>query len=228
MTRFAAYTSDSSTDEEEISLETQKKRSQTPFDDVDEDSSGSDESEISSSSESGLSETFEDELINSPPRQSGRTKPKGRNALLEDENGDIQHVHETDKQASPGSTSSRSSPGAKSNRAYHGDPTVIPWAQLVGVDAQKLHVMQASLFRTQDHAAALNALNQAPKDNSPSKGLESGVTGRKHRRDSDGDALRYDSREVGMFYNSLCPGGFNFIVARFIWPCHRTCRFSTL
>lgn len=212
MTRFAAYSSDSSTDEEEeISREpvSQKRRSQAPPDDVDddEDSSGSDEGETSSSSDSEPSEMLEDELINSPPRRPGKTKPKDRNALVEDENGEIQYVHEMDKRASPGSASSRSSPGAKSNPGYHGDPTVIPWAQLVGVDAQKMHVMQASLFRTQDEAVALRALNQAPKGKSPATRLEVNMkvhtTGRKHRRDSDGDALRYDSREVGMFNDSF-------------------------
>jgi nuclear pore complex protein Nup98-Nup96 len=212
MTRFAAYSSGSSTEEEEeISREhvSQKRRSQAPADDVDDDddySSGSDEGETTSSSDSEPSEMLEGELINSPPRRPGRTKPKNPNALVEDENGEIQYAHEMDKRASPGSTSSRSSPGAKSNPGYHGDPTVIPWAQLVGVDAQKMHVMQASLFRTQDEAAALGVLNQAPKGKGPATRLEvdmKATTGRKHRRDSGGDALRYDSREVCMFNDSL-------------------------
>lgn len=211
MTRFAAYSSGSSTDEEEeISRESvsQKRRSQAPPDDVDDDddSSGSDEGETTSSSDSEPSEMLEGELINSPPRRPGRTKPKDRNALVEDENGEIQYAHEMDKRASPGSTSSRSSPGAKSNPGYHGDPTVIPWAQLVGVDAQKMHVMQASLFRTQDEAAALRVLNQPPKGKGSATRLEvnmKATTGRKHRRDSGGDALRYDSREVCMFNDSL-------------------------
>ena len=205
MTRFAAYSSESSSEEEEIKPQTPavsyKGRSQLLDDDADEDDgdgSESEESESSSSSGSEPSEMQEDELLTSPPRPHGRSKTKDKNALMEDENGDMRYAHEIDKRVSPGSASSRSSPGSRVHPGPRGDPTIIPWAQQIGVESQRMHVMQASLFRNQEETAVLKAMNQPVKPKGPAIRLESDArtTNRKHRRDSDGDAIRYDSREV--------------------------------
>ena len=203
MTRFAAYSSESSSDEEEVIPQKQsvlhKGRSQiSRADQDDEDASESEESESSSSSGSEPPEIHEDDLQTSPPRLHGRSKGKDRNALVEDERGEIRFVHEIDKRASPGSVSSRSSPGSRAHNVRQGDPTIIPWAQQIGVDSQRMHVMQASLFRSQEEAAALRALNQPPKTKEPAVRLLADKS-RKHRRDSDGDAMRYDSREVSEY-----------------------------
>lgn len=209
MTRFAAYSSESSSDEEEDIPQKQvvlnKARSQIPHaEQDDEDGSESEGSESSSSSDSEPPEIHEDDLRTSPPRSHGRSKAKDRNALVEDERGEIRFVHEIDKRTSPASVSSRSSPGSRAHSVRQGDPTIIPWAQQIGVDSQRMHVMQASLFRSQEEAAALRALNQPSKKKGPAVRLEADKS-RKHRRDSDGDAMRYDSREVSEYNCKLRP-----------------------
>jgi len=219
MTRFAAYSSESSSEEEEEKPQTPtvffKGRSQLPNDDADEDDgdgSDSEGSESSSSSGSEPSEMQEDELITSPPRQHGN-----KNALVEDENGDIRYAHEIDKRVSPGSASSRSSPGSR-HTGPRGDTSIIPWAQQIGVDSQRMHVMQASLFRNQEEAAVLKAVTQVVKPKGPAARLEADVrtTSRKHRRDSEGDAMRYDSREVRVLITFLCSDLFRSLVAAFV------------
>lgn len=190
MTRFRAYSSASrsSDDEEEVNASPktpEKLPSRTPSNVEDEQLS---ESESSSSSSS--SEMQEDELIPSPsPR--GR-KPKS-NALVEDENGDMRFAHEVHVRVSPPSSSSSLPSPPRANATNRGDPTIIPWAQQVGVDAQKMHVMQTALFRMPEEAAALKALGEPAK--TPGLVLDKFVN-RKHSRDSDGDGLRVDSREV--------------------------------
>jgi nuclear pore complex protein Nup98-Nup96 len=225
MTRFAAYSSESSSEEEEIQPQTPtvffKGRSQRPNVDADDgdedDGSDSEESESSSSSGSEPSEMQEDELLTSPPRPHGKSKAKDKSALVEDDNGDVRYAHEVDKRVSPGSASSRSSPGSKVHPGSRGDPTIIPWAQQIGVESQRMHVMQASLFRNQEEAAALKTMNQSVKPKGPAIRLETDArtTSRKHRRDSDGDAMRYDSREVSIA--SLHSDLVNTLAAAFVW-----------
>ncbi len=78
--------------------------------------------------------------------------------------------------------------------------------------------MQASLFRNQEEAAALKAMTQPAKPKGPAVRLETGAktTSRKHRRDSDGDAMRYDSREVSVLIPFLCSDLFSSLVAAFV------------
>ncbi|KAJ7746928.1 nuclear protein 96-domain-containing protein [Mycena maculata] len=107
------------------------------------------------------------------------TRPRPWNGFVEDENGDIVYAHEVSR------------PRA--------DPTLIPWAQHVGVDAQKMHVMQTSLFRVPEEAAAMRAIEkpgrlhlQVPQS-----------LNRKHSRDSDGDGLRFESKERASFAHDI-------------------------
>lgn len=73
------------------------------------------------------------------------------------------------------------------------DPSLIPRAQQLGVDPQRMHVMQASLFRTEDDIEGVPTRHKA---------LASTLSlARKHSRDSDGEGLRQDSQQV-----SVCPG----------------------
>jgi nuclear pore complex protein Nup98-Nup96 len=192
MARFRAYASDSSDDGNASESEDPKRVSA-------EDDEGECESDQESSS-SSASEMHEDELL--PSRIPRRPKSK-RNALVEDEDGEIRYADEVNDRRpavrvshASSSSSSSSSSTSPPPRTAHGDPTIIPWAQHVGVDPQKMHVMQTSLFRMPEEAAALKAMNQPSRSNLriPLQPLN-----RKHSRDSDGDGLRVDSREVCLF-----------------------------
>jgi nuclear pore complex protein Nup98-Nup96 len=190
MARFRAYASDSSDDDSASEPENTKHPQHVA--EKDENDSESD----SESSSSSSSEMHEDELTSSRTRR--RPKPK-RNALVEDEDGEIRYANEMDDdrrpavRVSPASSSSSSSSTPLPPRTAHGDPTIIPWAQHVGVDPQKMHVMQTSLFRMPEEAAALKAMNEPARTNLriPLQPLN-----RKHSRDSDGDGLRVEFREV--------------------------------
>jgi len=72
------------------------------------------------------------------------------------------------------------------------DPSLIPRAQQLGVEPQRMHVMQASLFGLGD------GLEGVPTRH---KGLALSTSlclSRKHSRDSDGEGLRQDSQQVRM------------------------------
>ncbi|KAF9051437.1 nuclear protein 96-domain-containing protein [Panaeolus papilionaceus] len=218
MARFTALASDDSSSDEEtpqvVSAQAVKKSPQPASSEpeVDHDSDEDEEAEVeeeSSSSDSESSEMDPDELLSSPPRRAARRT--GRNALVEDENGEIQFAHEADREGSPASQSSGSrSPAAEQTRErYRGNPTVIPWAQRVGVDAQKMHVMQTALFRMPEEAAALKEMNDTNRVSASRIKLDlagkvSGV-GRKHSRESDHDAMRNDSRERASFAHDIEP-----------------------
>src|ERR1700683_3693957 len=138
MARFSANITDSSEDEDDLYLnqsqEPPKKpeQSRPPLPPPVEDEEDSDEEPSSSSS--SASEMQEDELITSPRR---KRPVQSRNALIEDDDGEIRYAHEVTKRA----------PSKKAPPRQRGDPTSIPWAQQLRVDAQKMHVMQTSLFR---------------------------------------------------------------------------------
>ncbi|KAJ3813268.1 nuclear protein 96-domain-containing protein [Lentinula aff. lateritia] len=70
------------------------------------------------------------------------------------------------------------------------DRNLAPRAQIAGVDSQRMHVMQTSLFRMPEEAAALKEMNQIA--DSPFPKLT--PTLRKHGRESDGDIRSWDTR----------------------------------
>jgi len=194
MARFSANITDSSEDEDELYLDQpqelpkQTERSRAPLPPPAEDDEDSDEDAASSSSSS--SEMQEDELMTSPPRKH---PIQTQNALIEDDDGEIRYAHEIH---------SRQTPFKKSPpKQQRGDPTIIPWAQQIGVDAQKMHVMQTSLFRMPEEATAMKAMKQTPTMSAKRLLLPPQPMNRKHSRDSDGDGLRMDPREVS---GSLC------------------------
>ncbi|KAG1753592.1 nuclear protein 96-domain-containing protein [Suillus paluster] len=88
--------------------------------------------------------------------------------------------------------------------AQREDIAVIPWARQVGVDAQKMHVMQTSLFRIPEEAVAIKAMNRATR---PHFKLPPTVR-RKHSRDSIGDGLRVDSQERASFAHDIEPPAY--------------------
>lgn len=189
MARFTAYTSDSSSSDEEVEEIIPQKpshRSPTPTRKSPRRvESDSEEDEESSSSDLDI------EDLSSPVR--------GKNALVETEDGDIQYVHEVRGAGARANANASVSSPPRTRRALNlGDPTIIPWAQHVGVDAQKMHVMQTSLFRMPEEAAALRVLKETAPRPATIKldvGKHPGMN-RKHSRDSDGEGLRIDSREV--------------------------------
>ena len=74
------------------------------------------------------------------------------------------------------------------------DPSLIPRAHQLGVEPQRMHVMQATLFRPGDGVEGVPPRHKAlalP----PSLSMS-----RKHSRDSDGEGLRQDSQPV-----RVCP-----------------------
>jgi nuclear pore complex protein Nup98-Nup96 len=208
MVRFTAYNSDtgSDTSEGEDNLTSSKEPLRAagvvePEPDVESDADdGSDDG--SSSSSSSSSEMQEEELRSSPPARRKKSSKQDRNALVEDENGEIRFAHEVRVRVSPASSSDSSPPAKTHLNNPRDDPTIIPWAKHVGVDAQTMHVMQTSLFRMPEEAAALKALQQVPKPTAVRLDVSARnqTVNRKHSRDSDGDGLRIDSREVGFFY----------------------------
>ncbi|KAG5220771.1 ubiquitin-conjugating enzyme [Salix suchowensis] len=109
------------------------------------------EDESNSGSDSFMEE---DELVKSPPPQ----KRFARSALVQNKSGDYRYAHESEDESEDEASSSSDSPPP--TRARVGDPSLIPWAQQVGVDAQKMLVMQTSLFRMPEEAAALKEIEK--------------------------------------------------------------------
>ena len=153
---------------------------------VDED----DEEEDTEEEEEEGDEMDEDERAVSPLRSSRKTR---NHALVEDSDGEIQYEHSRPRSHSP--TSSESD----FDEPHHMDNSVAPWAQRVGMDAQKMHVMQTSLFRMPEEVAALQEMNKPTR---PRFRLSPSVA-RKHSRESVGEA-RLDSQEVGTFCATGC------------------------
>lgn len=120
--------------------------------------------------------------------------------LRDSEDSDMYTEPEQDEE----DNSSVSSASPPPNAARLADPTLIPWARDIGVDPQKMHVMQATLFRLPEEAAAMQEVSRQQE---PRRRLIPPATiGRKHSRDSEGEGLRADSRQVcnlNSFYCSL-------------------------
>lgn len=197
MTRFRAYASDSSSSSSEDEEEIKKVQSRRVDDDSESEESEEDvdeEDEESSDGSMSSSEMLEHELV------YGKSRRRRRTALVEDENGDMQLEgdDDEDERSSSGSSSHSESLGP---RGVPGDPNIIPWARQIGVDAQKMHVMQASLFSGPGEAAALKAINDA-KPRHKALALQPSLN-RKHSRDSDGDGIRNESRERASFDDTI-------------------------
>lgn len=206
MVRFTAYNTDSgsnTSDDEDDHTSSREPPRATGIVEP-EPNAESDVDDEPSSSSSSSSEMQEEELCSSPPARRKNSRKQDRNTLVEDENCDI-HIphHQVHVRVSPASSNNSSPPAKTSLNNPRDDPTIIPWAKHVGVDAQTMHVMQTSLFRMPEEAAALKALQQVPKPMTTVRldiNTRNQTVNRKHSRDSDGDGLRIESREVGFFY----------------------------
>ncbi|KAG7091970.1 hypothetical protein E1B28_008359 [Marasmius oreades] len=181
MAKFSAYLSDSDEDEqleEDIPTKTDSSHEQR---DVIEPDQLSAEEESSSSSD-----LQEDEL-----RMRGREDSSSEHE--DDEEEDDYEDREDDREEDRRVFTSR------------GDPTLTARARNVGVDPQRMHVMQTSLFRLPEEAAALKALSQPQASRalslrSPTKKQQ---LSRKHSRDSEGDTFRLDARERASFAHDV-------------------------
>ncbi|KAI0332827.1 hypothetical protein GY45DRAFT_1245970 [Cubamyces sp. BRFM 1775] len=120
----------------------------------------------------------------------------------EDEPADEESEEEESEDDTRGRRTLQLKPGARGQRGPPGDPTIIPWAREIGVDPQKMHVMQTSLFRMPEEERALKALNQPQ---SRRRLLLTSNLSRKHSRDSEGDGLRADSRQRASFAHDIEP-----------------------
>jgi nuclear pore complex protein Nup98-Nup96 len=185
MGRFTAYTSDISDDEDDdIHISSDDRPPSQPPPEAEEEEGSDSESSSSTSSD----EMHEDELTRSPPRKAKTT----RNALVQDEDGEIRYSHEVD--------GSHGRPMSSSPPLMREEP--IPWAQQVGVDPQRMHVMQASLFRVPEEAEAMRAANKPKR----SAWVLPQSLNRKHSRGSDGGGLRAEPREVRQNFILGLPG----------------------
>jgi nuclear pore complex protein Nup98-Nup96 len=210
MARFSANTGDDSDSDSDgdtqILIENEYQYPDVPEpieeeEEEEEEEEGESESDADSSPSASLtsseSDLHEDDLLPSPSRRKQPT----RNALIhDDDDGEIHYAHEVNGL----NQSSAPQPSAR----LRADPSVIPWARQVGVDAQKMHVMQTSFFRVPEEAAALSAMNQPQR---PHRVVHP-VLHRKHSRDSEGDVLRIDSREVrcGVRWASMFGSSLDF------------------
>ena len=195
MARFSALASDTSEDDEQYATSPPKKhpqpktRSAFPpprVQRVDEDA------EMASDSESSRAD---EEELHSDSSQLGANKqrPFGRTGAgiypTEDpEEGEGEGEGEEESGDSSASSSDELLPEHR-----RGNSSIIPWAQRIGVDPQKMHVMQASLFRGPETAETLKQLNAEKPDRAR---LTPNGLHRKHSRDSEGDGLRTVAQEV--------------------------------
>jgi nuclear pore complex protein Nup98-Nup96 len=195
MARFSTVTSDDSDSDKIEYLEDEIHLAPVPEQEHD-----ADEEESASGSSTSDSDMHEDDLL---PRGEQSDDSEEEEEEEEEENDDDtvevqdgQDENHEDDAARPRmqlepfveSPSLTIPPSAKTRT----DNSIIPWAQQIGVNAQKMHVMQTSLFRMPEEAAALKAVDQPMR----SRRLMARPLNRKHSRESDGDAARFESREV--------------------------------
>jgi len=224
MARFAALDLDSGSDssEEEVQKPSLRRPPTPPSPPkrrlgvLEEDDEGDDEaSEVSDElheeeeEESGMDE---DDVGESPPRH--RQRAVKQSALVEGEDGEFRFGHELEPRASTSTTSH--SPPTTRYRPLD-DPTVIPWAQQIGLDAAKVKQMQASMFKDHDVGGASSTSRAGPGQKHKLPVVKPFALQRKHSRDSEGDGLRHDSQEVRFCSLLGPPFLMRLNVARVFW-----------
>jgi len=155
-------------------------------------------------SDSGSSRADEEdgEEEEDPPSDSSRVSARA---------GGGTYANEEQEEDEESGESSRSSLEAMLPEHRRGDPSIIPWAQRIGIDPQKMHVMHASLFPGPESAdAPKQQLNTEKTDRSR---LTPNELHRKHSRDSEGEGLRAATREVCLSVFVKCHRMGPFIVS---------------
>jgi nuclear pore complex protein Nup98-Nup96 len=193
MARFTALPSDTSEDEKYAASPPRKppqSRSHPIFPPlrvhpVDEDA------EMASDSGSSRADEEDGDDEEELPSDSSRLSPDIQRTSGRAD-GDM-YASEDQGEADESSDSSRSSLEVLLPQHRRGDPSVIPWAQRIGIDPQKMHVMHASLFPRPESAEALKQSNVEKPNRTR---LTPNGLHRKHSRDSEGDGLRAATQEV--------------------------------
>lgn len=145
-------------------------------------------------SDSGSSRADEEEEEEEePPSDSSCLSADNRERASARAGAGIYRTEEPGEGEESGESSSRSSLEVQLPEHRRGDPTIIPWAQRLGIDPQKMHVMHASLFPAPGEAEALKQLSGEKPDRVR---LTPNGLHRKHSRDSEGDGLRAATQEV--------------------------------
>lgn len=182
MARFRAFLTDSESEVEEAT-QNAAPATQPPAEQADVSMPGHDsEAGSGSGSESGPS-----------PKHRKRTgkalvQPKDGNTYRSSKTRHLEFPSEdsSSEESGAGSEDDGSPPPIQSQM----DPSLISRAHQLGVDPQRMHVMQASLFRPGDGIEGVSTHHKALV-------LASGLSlSRKHSRDSDGEGLRQDSQPV--------------------------------
>jgi nuclear pore complex protein Nup98-Nup96 len=214
MARFTALPSDTSEDEKYVASPPKKPpqpRPRHPFpppraQNVNEDA---DMASDSGSSRADGEDDGEDE--DDLPSDSSRLSPDIRRANARARAGGDAYATEEQGDGEESSESSRSSVEVLLPEHRRGDPSIIPWAQRIGIDPQKMHVMHASFFPGPESAEALKHSSAEKPDRTR---LTPNGLHRKHSRDSEGDGLRAATQEVcrsprfspgTRLHNFLCP-----------------------
>ncbi|KAF8895957.1 nuclear protein 96-domain-containing protein [Mucidula mucida] len=95
------------------------------------------------------------------------------------------------------------------------EPSLPP--QMAALDAQRIRVMQTSLFRMPEEAENMRAMMNMPEQRAL-RVLQPHLN-RKHSRDSDGDGMRVDARERASFAHDIGPPAYR--------PSRKYARVST-
>lgn len=217
MARFTALPSDTSEDEKYVAPPPRKppqSRSHHIFppprvQPVDEDAD--------MASDSGSSRADEEEEGDDDddlPSDSSRISPDIRRTSGRGDRD--MYASEEQGEGDESSDSSRSSSEVLLPKHRRGDPSVIPWAQRIGIDPRKMHVMHASLFPRPESAEVVKESNVDKPDRTR---LTPNGLHRKHSRDSEGDGLRAATQEV-------CHPFFTFRVAE--WALNSLCALASL
>ena len=199
MARFTALPSDTSEDEKYVASPPKKPpqpqhRPRHPFPPPRVVQSVNEDADMASDSGSSRADGEDDgEDEDDLPSDSSRLSPDIQRAAARARAGGDPYATEEQGDGEESSESSRSSVEVLLPEHRRGDPSIIPWAQRIGIDPQKMHVMHASFFPGPESAEALKPPNAEKPDRTR---LTPNGLHRKHSRDSEGDGLRAATQEV--------------------------------
>ncbi|PBK68785.1 hypothetical protein ARMSODRAFT_957867 [Armillaria solidipes] len=184
MARFRAFSSDddSSSDDEPSAAPISEKARQPLAAHSDDDMDDEEEEEEAEEEEEEEDEDAESTSSGSSEMlEEDLIAPRRRKeALVEDEDGEYQEVRD--------------------------DRPPLPTApSRLDLDAQRMHVMQTSFFRMPEEAENIRAMMQDVPQ--PTLRVHNTLN-RKHSRDSDGDGLRFESRERASFAHDIEPPAY--------------------
>ncbi|KAK0458108.1 nuclear protein 96-domain-containing protein [Desarmillaria tabescens] len=181
MARFRAFSSDddSSSDDEPTTVPIIEPSAVHSDDDMDDEEEEEEEQEDEDEDDDDDAESTSSS--SSEMREEDLIAPRRRKeALVEDEDGEYQEVRDD-------------------------RPPLPPASSRLGFDAQRMHVMQTSFFRMPEEAENIRAMMQDVPQ--PTLRVQNTLN-RKHSRDSDGDGLRFESRERTSFAHNIEPPAY--------------------